>query len=173
MPESTTQYATTAQLVQFSVPSAALTGISSDDQNAALKAASRVADSYLLKRFTLPLTQWGDDLRQVVTDIAAYRLLKRRGFNPDNGDDAHLRMAYEDAVKWLESVSRGSATPLDVVDSRADTANNTDAAGELSESTASPIVLQPRQETESEDGFWESDTYVTGGGVGSPRRRGW
>jgi phage gp36-like protein len=171
-------YATRAQLVQFSVPSAALTGISTPDQDAALQAASRVADSYLVKRWQLPLQTtptegWGDDLRQAVCDIAAYRLLKRRGFNPEQGDDASLRMSYEDAVKWLENVAKGSVTPIDLVDSNPSAAGDTDAAGELEDTTAKALVLQARDETLDEDEFWEPDPFLVSSGVGSPKRRGW
>lgn len=104
-------YATRTQLGQFGIRAAALAGINNDDQDAALEAASDLADSYLRSRFTLPLTAWQDDLRRVVCNIAAYDMLSSRGYNPDAGADSNVRQRYEDAIRWLEGVASGRVTP--------------------------------------------------------------
>lgn len=109
-------YATRAHLIQFGIRSGALTGIATGDQDAALEAASDLADSYLRARFTLPLAGWQDDLRRAVCNIAAYDLLSARGFNPDAGADVNVRARYDDAVRWLERIAAGQVTP-DVTDS--------------------------------------------------------
>lgn len=109
-------YATRTQLGQFGIRAAALAGIPTGDQDAALEAASDLADSYLRSRFTLPLTVWQDDLRRAVCSIAAYDLLSSRGYNPDAGADTNVRQRYEDAIRWLERVAAGQVTP-DVTDS--------------------------------------------------------
>lgn len=108
-------YATTSDLYRLALRRTALEGIPQADQERALEAASRLADSYLQARYRLPLTAWGDDLRRAVAVIAAYDLLAGRGFAPE-GVDEHIRLRYEDAITWLRDVSRGAATPVGVVD---------------------------------------------------------
>lgn len=104
-------YATTADLARLTIPAEALADITAADQDAALAAASTLADGYLASRFTLPLSVWGDDLRLAVCSIGAYRLMTRRGYNPVGGDE-NLRLIYEDAMKWLKEVANGLITPL-------------------------------------------------------------
>lgn len=104
-------YATRAQLIQFGIRSAALAGIATGDQDAALEAASDLADGYLRARFTLPLAVWQDDLRRCVCNIAVYDLLSARGYNPDAGADSNVRQRYEDAIRWLERIAGGQVTP--------------------------------------------------------------
>lgn len=112
-------YATTADLTKLAIPAEALVGIVAADQDAALAAASSLADSYLASRFSLPLTKWGDDLRRAVCLIAAYDLMTRRGYNPEGGD-ANLRLRYDDAIRWLERVADGRIAPA-VTDSATST----------------------------------------------------
>jgi phage gp36-like protein len=108
-------YATLTDLTALGLRSAALAGISAADQQRALEAASRVADSYLQARYTLPLSAWGIDLTRTVAIIAAYDLLAARGFASE-GADEHVRLRYEDAIRWLRDVSLGVVTPVDIVD---------------------------------------------------------
>ncbi|AZF88286.1 hypothetical protein [Meiothermus phage MMP17] len=108
-------YATPTDLYRLALRQAALSGISSADQTQALEAASQVADSYLQARYKLPLVGWGDDLRRAVAIIAAYDLLAGRGFAPE-GADEHVRLRYEDALRWLRDVSTGVVTPVGIVD---------------------------------------------------------
>ena len=72
--------------------------------------ASDLADGYLARQLTLPLSEWGDDLRRHVCAIAAYDLMTQRGYNPEGGD-SNLRLRYEDAVRWLERVASGTVRP--------------------------------------------------------------
>ena len=120
-------YATRTHLGQFGIRAAALTGIPTGDQDAALEAASDHADSYLRSRFTLPLSVWQDDLRRAVCNIAAYDLLSARGFNPDAGADSNVRQRYEDAIRWLERVSTGQVTP-EVTDSSSGSSSGSGSA---------------------------------------------
>jgi phage gp36-like protein len=108
-------YATPSDLYRLALRAPALNGISSADQNQALEAASRVADSYLQARYQLPLAAWDYDLRRAVAIIAAYDLLSGRGFAPE-GSDEHVRLRYEDAIRWLRDVSLGVVTPVGIVD---------------------------------------------------------
>jgi phage gp36-like protein len=112
-----TAYATRADLANLGLPAGALTGVSTAQQDAALAAAASKADGYLQDRFTLPLTAWGDDLKEAVCHVAAWTLLSSRGFNPEQGGDASVRTRFEDAIRWLEKIAAGTVTPV-VTDSR-------------------------------------------------------
>ena len=109
------QYATTTQLAQLAIPSNALTGISSDDQNAQLQAASAVADGYLRSHYGVPLVSYDLDLSLRVSQIAAYYLLQRRGFLNEN-QESNFRKGLEDALAWLRDVSKGLVGLSDVTD---------------------------------------------------------
>lgn len=102
-------YATTTDLARLGLPAAALTGVSSTVQEAALDAASRLADSYLRARYATPLTSYGVDLTRAVCSIAAWDLLRVRGYDPNRGGDEAVRLGHTDAVKWLRDVSNGVA----------------------------------------------------------------
>lgn len=103
-------YATRTDLTRLGLRSEALTGVSADAQDAALEAASDVADSYLRARYDLPLTAWGDDLRRAVAAIAALDIMTARGFNPQAGADDLLMRRQEQAVSWLKDVAANRAT---------------------------------------------------------------
>lgn len=109
-------YATRADLPRHGLPAALLATIAAADQDAALAKASRDADGYLGKRFTLPLTAWGEDLGARVCAIAAYDLLSVRGMNPD-GSDKHIADRNAEAVAWLAGVAAGRIEPAGIVDS--------------------------------------------------------
>ncbi len=115
-------YATRTKLTQLGLPTAALADVSTTDQDAALDGASGIADGYLRKRYSLPLATYGDDLTTHVCSIAAWLILKTRGFNPEDPADAAIRMGYEDAIEWLESVAAGDIDPQNVTDATPTTA---------------------------------------------------
>lgn len=102
-------YASRADLTRFGISAAALTSVSTDTQDAALEAASRVADSYLRSRYTLPLTGYGDDLKRAVCAIAAWDLLSTRGYDPQRGGDEAVRLRTDAAMSWLKDISAGRA----------------------------------------------------------------
>jgi phage gp36-like protein len=105
------RYATPLDMTRLALPPSALVGIPDVDQQAALDAASDIADGYLASRFSLPLQRpFPGDLVQAVCDLGAYLTMKRRGFNPE-GDSA-ITKGYDDAVSWLEGVSRNLITPM-------------------------------------------------------------
>lgn len=109
-------YATIADLRALGVRPDALNGLTEADKTASIDAASAEADSYLRMRFALPL---GDPLPEElvarVVDIATYRLLRRRGFNPDNPSDSLVVKGYDDAIAWLKMVAKGEVA-LEVVE---------------------------------------------------------
>ena len=112
-----TVYATTTDLTNIGLLGAALSNVPAGAQTEALQAASAVADSYLQGQYILPLTQWGYDLVRAVCIIAAWDLLAARGYSPQSSGDANVRQRYEDALHWLDEVSKGTQTPVNVQDS--------------------------------------------------------
>lgn len=91
-----------------------LSSLGSTGQDQAIEAASEEADDYLAQRYTLPLVEWSGGLKARVADIAVWRGMKAKGFNPEG--DAVIRIAYEDAIGWLKMVAAGKINP-DVTDS--------------------------------------------------------
>ncbi len=123
-------YATTTDLTRLGVAADALASVPVVNQESSLESASRLADSYLARRYRLPLVSWGDDLKRAVVLIAAYDLIAVRGFAPE-GADEHLRLRYEDAIRWLERVARGE------IDARVEEAAGVESPG------VPAIVSQP------------------------------
>lgn len=110
-------YATIEDLQSAGLPPGALGSVSKTDQRAALERASAIASSYIGDKYQLPAGQPYDPaLVDAVCQIAAWRLLVRRGFNPEQGQDNVIRQGYLDAVKWLERVANGQAR-LQIVES--------------------------------------------------------
>lgn len=107
------QYATTTELQNFGIPVAALTGITAAIQNSHLTLASGFIDSYLRGRYSLPLAvPYPDEIKRATCNIAAYTLLKRRGFNPD-AYDSNFRDEYLSTLEWLDKLSEGKVN-LDI-----------------------------------------------------------
>lgn len=90
--------------------SVALTGVSSTDQDAALEAASRKADSLLSieGRYVVPLTAYGSDLTVAVCHIAAFWLLSKKPFSPDGAETVPKKL-HDAAIKWLTDCGLGNA----------------------------------------------------------------
>lgn len=109
------RYATTAEFDEHGLRAAAVGTVSSTSKEAALDAASALADSYLCGRFATPLSRWGLDLTQRVCQIAAYELVSSQvGFNPEAGHNMVLVDRKNDAMRWLELVAKGAVTPTNL-----------------------------------------------------------
>jgi len=104
-------YATLPDLVNLGIAGQAIASITTQARLAAITAASRLADSYLASRFTLPLVAWQQDLTRAVVNITTYDLMSQRGFSPAPGSDENIRLRYEDAIRWLEKVASLMVTP--------------------------------------------------------------
>lgn len=113
-------YATTTDLTNLGLSTRAQTGMSVEAKAAALDAASAKIDSYLAKRFDLPLSTWAMDLRKACVDLACYDLMSARGYSPSASDAEQIRLRYEDTMSWLRDISRGHATPQGVDDGGGD-----------------------------------------------------
>lgn len=103
-------YATPGDLTKF-CRAQAFASFDDAQQQAALDAASALADGYLRSRFTLPVVTQSQDLVRAVCNIAAYDLITQRGYNPDAGADDNWRLRYEDALAWLDKVAKGTVSP--------------------------------------------------------------
>lgn len=125
-----TPYLTEAEYSELELPDDALSGLAAGTIDAAILWASALADSYIKKRYALPLTAWGDDLRSAVASLTTWQLLRKRGFQPGSGADESVVIGKEDAIRWLRDVSRGHAELADAADSTA----GVDEAGSLSSS---------------------------------------
>lgn len=104
-----TAYANRTDLTRFGISANALTNVSTEAQDAALEAASRVADSYLRSRYALPLTGYVDDLKRAVCHVAAWDLLTTRGYDPNRGGDEAVKLRHDTAIAWLKDVCAGRA----------------------------------------------------------------
>lgn len=111
-------YATASDFDIFGIRASALPStVTPENKDRALSAASGRADGYLGTRFRLPLSAWGDDLRQAVCSIAAFEIVASQvGFNPEAGNNIVLVQRKDDAIRWLEQVSRGHVMPAGLVD---------------------------------------------------------
>jgi phage gp36-like protein len=130
-------YADRTDLARFGLPSAALSGVATATQDDALDAASALADSYMRSRYAVPLTAWGDDLRQCVCALAAETLLTSRGLDPGRANGDVILTRADNARAWLKdvsavraSVSGGVTTPGPGTYARASTAPTTASSSE-------------------------------------------
>lgn len=117
-------YATETQLISLSITQAAATRFGNTAMDAALQAASSIADGYINSVFVLPLQTspqgWDMSLTLHVCNIAAYLLYNQFGFNPNAPQDQLIVKRYNDALAWLQSISDEKLTPNWVDSSGAD-----------------------------------------------------
>lgn len=107
-PVNPVAYATLEDLYETGLPPAALGSVAYTTQQKALLRASRVADSYMRDRYTLPLVAPFDQaLVDAVVKLASYSLMVRRGYDPSVPGDVAIRMTYDDAIAFLKGVANG------------------------------------------------------------------
>jgi phage gp36-like protein len=92
------------------LPAAILAELNSGDVAVAITAGTATVNSFLASRGLLPFTVVPSDVKQATADIVGYRLASKHGY-ANEGDNSDLRDRYDDAMKWLERVARGLATP--------------------------------------------------------------
>lgn len=104
------QYATVEDIQNLCLPEAALAGFTREELDTALLSASGEADDYIRASknpvYPVPLNRWSESFRFHVAAIAAYRVMTKRGYQPQ-GPDLQLRLLYEDAIKFFTRVSSG------------------------------------------------------------------
>lgn len=97
-------------LRRYAISGSALTGYEDDELQGFLDVALSQAYSYLRSQYTLPLSAAGLDLTMAVCQLAAFRALTHRGFDPSNPADQVLVKAHDDAIAWLRDVANGRAS---------------------------------------------------------------
>lgn len=111
-------YASLALFRELAPAAASLEGFAEGELWAALLSASSELDDYLGGRFTLPLLRWSTiALPQHTVNVAAYRLLTKRGWRPQVSEDEQIRLLYEDALRWAKAIASGAIAVVGIVDS--------------------------------------------------------
>jgi phage gp36-like protein len=100
-PTPPVEYCDLDDLERLGISARALKNVSEDDMKAVIRSTSSLIDSYLKgARYALPLASWGQDIAEAAAVITAWRLMKTRGYNPN-----------DDKIAWLEKVAGGKAIP--------------------------------------------------------------
>lgn len=105
-------YITASEYFLGGVPLVALESVTTEEVEDAIAKASSHANAHIRAWYALPLTAWGDDLKEAVTDIVSWRLLRHRGFNPEDKANNAVVMAWKAAEMFLDQVAEG-VTSLD------------------------------------------------------------
>ena len=100
----TTPYATYTQLALYGMPSTALGAVTTTQQTDACVSATDEMNSYFGGRYPLPLLAWDDSLTAKCCEIAAYKIVCLRGFNPASGADVNYLQRYNSAIAWCKGV---------------------------------------------------------------------
>ena len=111
-------YASISDLTTVGLLSTALGSLTPAQQNAALQNASDFADTFFRNRYgdgPSPILQppYDTQVVEAVAQIAAFRLVRMRGFNPER--DGQFLDGYNIAVDWLNKVQRQQADPVVVL----------------------------------------------------------
>lgn len=143
------QYAQPEDLVRLALTPAAATRFGAEQQQAALLAASGIADSYIASTFDLPLQTWDYSLVIAVCNIAAKILYNQFGYNQNSPVDGLIQRRFQEALDWLQAVGRGKTSPQWV-----DASSSFDAAGDYVVSDT-PVGFTSRGgPTSSDDEWW-------------------
>jgi hypothetical protein len=65
----------------------------------------------------MPLTTWDVATRKHVACMAAYDLMRFRGYDPNAGPDELLQRGRDQAVQWFMRIADGKLRPVGIVDS--------------------------------------------------------
>ncbi len=152
-------YAKPTDLVVHGAPAAMIADKAPEELQAALDAASTYADGFLRNRFTLPIVTPSVDLVMAVCQLAAWNLLRVRGFSPEDQTGQAIRMGFDDAMSWLKRVADGTTTPA-LTDSSPGASANTQTSG-------GAFVVQPQSSGQVDA---NGSPLLT---IGAPRSRGW
>lgn len=143
-----TLYATRTDLEQVKVVSAQVQQLEPAIKDQLLANGSAYVDTYLAKRYTLPLVAVDAAVKRHTLSIVIWDMMSMEiGLNPDSSYDKVFRQNFQDAIAWLEGVVAATIDP-----------SVTDSAGK---STGSAAGTTPSTST--------SDRAT----VRSSRGRGW
>lgn len=114
-------YATRTHFDQYGLPTATLDALASSTvQEALLSSASGLMDSYLGARYSVPLSTYGAEVTECCCVLAAYTILQRRGFNPDNAWETAVQARRAEWLDWLKGLASGSVSLPGVTESESD-----------------------------------------------------
>lgn len=82
------------------------------DVVAALQMQSDYMNGYLSESFTLPLQEWGNDIRFACCVFARWSLLVRRGLDPKQDFKVYDPAGPLGTQAWLEKVANGNVRPV-------------------------------------------------------------
>ena len=109
-------YASQADLLTVGMPAVALGDLSPAQISAALQNASDKLDEGFRGRYgdgpSPLLLTWDSSITEAVAQIAAYKLVNIRGYDPDSGADSTFRDGYLDAMTFIDRVQRQQAHPV-------------------------------------------------------------
>jgi phage gp36-like protein len=105
------QYAQPGDLISYSLTAAAAARFTGEQQIAALKAASALADGYLNDRFKLPLAAWDLSLVMNVCHIASYLLYAQYGYVSGVKNEDTVNARYREALEWLVAIASKTLSP--------------------------------------------------------------
>lgn len=103
-------FATKADLFASELPRPALEKVGDDAIWKALISSSSDAEDILAAGYAMPITTWPESLTERVCAIAAFRVMKRRGFQPEGADELIVKGA-DDGLRWLKDVAAGKIRP--------------------------------------------------------------
>lgn len=110
-------YANLEDMVSHAVPNEGFGTIPTWVKSENLLSSTSKVNSYIKGRYTLPLSKWGDDLREATAILATYGTLSGRGLFRDAEQQKNLQLQRDQTIKWLEDIRDGKATPDEIVDS--------------------------------------------------------
>ena len=104
-------YATLSDLYLV-MPLAVMGTVSAGTQQSILDSRNDFADDKLRARYKLPLqTPYPASLKQHICHLAAWDIMRTRGFNPAAGADPVIQSQAEYAFRWFDDVERQRAHP--------------------------------------------------------------
>lgn len=113
-------YCDPTDIVKYAVPEHGIAELSASTRADACIAATDVADGFIGGAYTLPLTAWGEDLRQQTAYLAAAQLFSARGVDTA-GPDKTVLDNRDMALKWLGRLADGRLSPPGLIDSTPET----------------------------------------------------
>ena len=106
------EYCTLEDLSRLGVSAGALRNLSEEDMHSVIVSTSSLIDSYLKAgQYVLPLVSWGEDVAEAAAAISVWRLMKTRGYNPNDPAHEAIRLDFEDKIAWLKMVASNSVMP--------------------------------------------------------------
>jgi phage gp36-like protein len=110
-------YCDPVDFTRYGLPDGALEGVEESTKADCCFASTDEADGYIGGAYCLPLAAWDEALRLHCSKIAVWRLMTRRGFDPEQGPDKIIKVDFDNAIAWLKRLQDGKLKPPGIVDS--------------------------------------------------------